>query len=140
MPTCVCELSAPALVVENTAEVVFRVSEIVIRTVCGGSGKKTVFVGDGVSSSSSSSQRLVVVTVTKTVTEALLVSFGLAVVIKRVGELAGVVATVTEDLVLPKVWLAVSETICVCLLDKLSCLYKGSYAERDWSGVGLCVR
>lgn len=102
MPTCVCEISAPAVVVDNTAEVVIRASEIVIRTVCGGARKKTVFVGDGVSSSSSPSQLLVVVTVTKTVTGAPLILLALFVVIERVGELARLVATVTEELVLPK--------------------------------------
>jgi hypothetical protein len=64
LPTCVCALPAPAVVTEDTAEVVIGVSEIVIRIVCGAAGKKTDFVGDGVSSSC---QRLVVVIVTKTV-------------------------------------------------------------------------
>lgn len=104
MPTCICELPAPAVVVENTADVVSGASEIVISTVCGGAGRKTDFVGDGVSSSSSSSssQGLVVVTVTKTVTGALLVLLALVVVIERVGELARVVATFVGESAFPK--------------------------------------
>ena len=102
VPPCTPELPAPAVVVENTAEVVVGASEIVILMVCAGAGKKTDLVGDGVLSSSPSSQRLVVVTVTKTVAGASLVLRALVVVIERFGELTRVVATVTGEWDLPK--------------------------------------
>jgi hypothetical protein len=140
LPTCVCALPTLAVVTEDIAEVVIGMSEIVIRIVCVAVGKKTDFVGDGVLSSSPSYQRLVVVIVTKTVCWALLVLLLPVIVMKRVGELARVVATPAEKVILPGDWLLVSEAPYVCPLDIISALSKESYVERSRSAAGLCIR